>query len=283
MRGRLTDAIRDRPGIYRLAQRARLAGSAAADAADALFTRSDDLLPPRRYRLVGGGDFTEVGRRLVAELVELGRLEPDDAILDIGCGCGRMAIPLLDRLGPEGRYRGFDIVPDWIRWCSDQITERNPNFRFVVADIENRKYNPAGRFEASRYRFPYDTATFDVAFATSVFTHLMQADLDNYLREAARVLATGGRLLATLFLLNRRSLERMSAGDTTIEFGRHRDGAFVTDPSLPELAVAYEEGAVRALYLQHGLEVIEPIRYGSWAGEGTRIGRQDLVVARRVG
>lgn len=238
-------------------------------------------MPPRRYRLVGGGDFVEVGRRFVDELVELGELGHDDAVLDIGCGVGRMAIPLLDRLGPDGRYRGFDIVPQWVRWCNEHVAARHAGFEFAVVDVENGKYNPSGGSAASTFRFPYDRATFDVAFAASVFTHLLREDLDNYLAEAARVLVPDGRLLATFYLVDERARERMRAGTTVVAFDHRRDGALVTDPSLPELVVAYEEEAVRSLYARHGLEIVEPIRHGSWAGVGDRQGRQDLVVARR--
>lgn len=283
MTDRVVSFVRRNPAAYRLAQRLRLAGLSAADAAEALTTRRRALVPPRRYRLVGGGDFTAVGRRFVAELVDLGRLEPNGAVLDIGCGVGRMAIPLLGHLEPEGRYRGFDVVPEWIRWCTDHVTARHSGFRFTVADIENRKYNPAGRFQASTYRFPYDSESFDVAFATSVFTHLMRDDVDNYVREAARVLSPGGRLLATFHLLNPRTFGRMRMGDTAIAFRDGGDGVYVADPSLPELSVAYEENAVRELYARHGLEILEPMRYGSWSGNGVRRGRQDLVVARRTG
>lgn len=275
-------AVRRNPATYRLAQRLRFVGLAALDAVEAAAGRRDELLPPRRYRLVGRGDFAAVGRGFVAEVVDLGALGPADAVLDIGCGAGRMAIPLLDRLGPEGRYRGFDIVPQWVRWCSEHVAPRHPGFEFTLADVGNRKYNPSGRSEASTFRFPYRSGTFDVAFAASVFTHLLRADLDNYLREAARVLVPGGRLLATFYLLDERSRERMRAGATAVAFDHRRDGAFVTDPSVPELVVAYEEEAVRSLFAEHGLEILEPIRHGSWAGAGERAGRQDLVVARRA-
>lgn len=94
-------------------------------------------------------------------------------------------------------------------------------------------YNPSGRFEASNYRFPYESESFGVAFATSVFTHLMRADLDNYVKEAARMLAPGGRLLATFFLLNDGSLKRMRAGKAGTDFSHLRDGCNVSDPGLP--------------------------------------------------
>ena len=67
---------------------------------------------------------------------------------------------------------------------------------FAHADIANALYNPGGSVRASDYRFPYEDASFDFAFAISVFTHLVQDDAANYIAEAARVLASGGRLLS---------------------------------------------------------------------------------------
>ena len=41
----------------------------------------------------------------------------------------------------------------------------------------------------------------DVAFLTSVFTHMLPEDVEHYLDELARVLKPGGRTLITWFLL----------------------------------------------------------------------------------
>lgn len=279
MKERLVSAARRSPPVYRLGQRARLAALATADALETVTARRRGLVPPRRYRLVGAGDFVEVGHRHVGHLAELAGLRDSDAVLDIGCGSGRMAIPLLDVLGPDGSYSGFDIVPDWIRWCRDNITTRNPEFRFTLADIRNRKYNPGGALEASEYRFPYDPEAFSIAFATSVFTHLLPPDVDNYIAETARVLTPGGRCLSTFFLITGDSPERKAQ----LDFSHRADGCWVTDPALPELAVAYDEEAVRRLHHQHGLEIVEPIHHGSWSGRDDARDYQDIVVARRPG
>jgi len=235
------------------------------------------LIPPRRFRQVGGGDFTEIGQRWVSELKELAGLRPSGAVLDIGCGSGRIAIPLLDYLDERGTYHGFDVVPEWVAWCQEHISRRNPWFEFARAEVRNAKYNPSGP-PASQYRFPYEAESFDVAMAISVFTHLTMADLRNYVAEAGRVLKPGGRLLATFFIVD--AANESAPGSAKIDFS-HRDGdCYVADPGLPELIVGYEEDRVRDTYHEAGLEVLEPIRYGSWSGRAGRT-RQDIVVARK--
>ena len=112
-----------------------------------------------------------------------------------------MAVPLLEFLEPDVRYEGFDVVEEGIKWCRREITPRHPNFKFQLADLYNGRYNPHGTVHAAEYRFPYNHSSFDFAISTSVFTHLGPAEVENYLREAFRVLRPGGRLFGTWFLL----------------------------------------------------------------------------------
>lgn len=98
-----------------------------------------------------------------------------------------MAAPLAAYLSKEGSYEGLDIVVQAVRWCSENITPRYPNFRFVHADIYNKSYNPEGKITAHQYAFPYGEASFDFVFLTSVFTHMLPADVENYLHQVSRV------------------------------------------------------------------------------------------------
>src|SRR4051794_41708508 len=50
-----------------------------------------------------------------------------------------------------------------------------PLSRSAVADLFNARYNPAGTQSADAYTFPYGDGRFDFALATSVFTHLLEA------------------------------------------------------------------------------------------------------------
>ena len=121
---------------------------------------------------MGGGDFEQVGRGLLSLLVANG-LRRNSRVLDMGCGIGRVAIPMTEYLSSEGSYEGFDIVPSSIDWCRANIGERLPSFRFVLLDVANSRYNTQGSFTAENVQFPYREDDFDFAFAISLFTHLL--------------------------------------------------------------------------------------------------------------
>jgi SAM-dependent methyltransferase len=234
-------------------------------------------LPPLRLRDVGQGDFRRIGDELAALLVRSGNLQPGQRVLDIGCGVGRVAIPLTRLLSSGGSYDGFDIVKRWIRWCRRNITPRYPNFRFVHADIYNSHYNRSG-VPAAQFRFPYADASFDLAFATSVFTHLDVEAMRNYLAEAQRVLRPGGTLLATFFLLDDEVKSRLGT-DTALDFKVDRGSWRLLDEHDPDWAIAIERNLLTDLLPPNAWH--EPqIEHGSWRHRGGT-SFQDVVVAVR--
>jgi SAM-dependent methyltransferase len=243
----------------------------------------DEMLPPPDGFSVGIGDFQAIGQSFVEELKRSCGLAPHHHVLDVGCGTGRIAIPLTQYLSPEARYEGFDPVREAIRHCRRRISPSYPNFRFQLADLYNKTYSPWGRFKDFEYRFPYDDGAFDVVFAVSVFTHLLPAGAQRYLQEAARVLKPGGHFLATFFLLNDASTSAVDAGGSTVPLPARYDVHRLSDPDVPEAAVAFDESFVMGLYSRFGLELKQPPGYGTWSGRAPSGygGYQDLVVARR--
>jgi SAM-dependent methyltransferase len=176
-----------------------------------------------------------------------------------------------------GSYEGFDVVPAAVEWCRREITPRHPKFRFQLADIKSARYNPRGTWQAAEYRFPYEDASFDFAFLTSVFTHLQRPAVENYVAELARVLRPGGRCLATYFLMNEDAVRAMGGHG---QFGFEQDGQLVVDDRVPERAIAFHEQDVRELHERKGLP-IEAVHYGSWCGRERYTSFQDITVSVR--
>jgi len=240
-------------------------------------------LPPAATReFVGDGDFERIGRDFVRYFVDLGGLRPTDRVLDIGCGIGRMAIPLAGFLAAPGTYEGFDIGAIGIDWCNRNIARRNPRFKFTHVDLYNSFYNPRGTLDPGTFRFPYSDEGFDFGFATSVFTHLMPSTATHYLQELTRVLRVGGRGVLTVFLLDEQSRDGIRSGTSSQAFV-HGIGAAAmsTNVEKPEAAIAYDEEWLRASLGSCGLEIVEPIRWGSWSGRADYLSYQDLLVVRK--
>ena len=268
------------------ARRARL------DLRDVRSGQRDRLLPPRRLGLPS--NLPAVGESLATLLVTDGRLRRDGAVLDIGCGPGRVAAPLTRRLGPEARYEGFDVMAPSIRWCRRAISRRHPNFNFQLADLRNGQYNPDGAETAAEYTFPYADAAFDAALAGSLFTHMRPYESARYLSQAARVLREGGRLLSTWFLFNEAVEARLAAGEL------RRPGVLSSTPlrldrvltdergypyralreDVPEFMIVVDQELVVELHRRAGLRVLE-IRAGSWTGpeQGSAGSGQDMVIS----
>ena len=244
----------------------------ALDARDAVIGRADPLVPPRRLQFVGAGDFAAVGDEFLDHFRALGDLEPHHRVLDIGCGIGRMARPLTGFLD-GGTYDGFDVNREGIAWCAGRYAE-HPSFRFRAVDLFNTRYRPDAGEPAAGFRFPYADEAFDFVFATSVFTHLLTEESDRYLAESARVLAPGGRLFATFFLLDG------DAPAPVLDFHPVDAVASVVDDAVPEEAVAFDAGWLRERLAAHGL-ALRAVEPGDWRGrEGLTY--QDVVVAARA-
>lgn len=252
----------------------------AHDAWDRLRGRAGPLTPPRKLVAGIGGDL-EVGERFVGYFRELAKLGPDEAVLDVGCGVGRMALPLTRYLTPRGRYEGFDIVRANVAWCDRAITPRFPNFHFRHADIFNREYNPRGPVEGHEYRFPYADGSFDFVFLTSVFTHLMPPTVAHYLAEIGRVLRPGGRCAATFFLLTDESNRLVDAGRS--RFTLHpAEGVYrVHSREVPETCIALDERFVEDAVRAVGMTLQRPVHYGVWCGREAGLDFQDLAILRK--
>lgn len=113
---------------------------------------------------------------------------PGDAVLDVCCGTGDLAFELAGRVAPGGHVVGCDFSEQMLDLAREKAAERGA---------------AAVRFEwADALQLPYDDDRFDavtVGFGVRNF-----ADRDRGLREMARVLKPGGRLVILEFTEPRR-------------------------------------------------------------------------------
>jgi SAM-dependent methyltransferase len=220
-------------------------------------------LPPRRLRAWISPlwfNFHDTGRDQLEFFVEMAGLQPSHRVLDIACGVGRLAIPLARYLDDKGTYDGFDINEELIEWCRRKIAAGRSNFGFQTADIATT-WNPKGRFSVDQYRFPYADGQFDFAYAGSIFTHILADGARNYLSQTARVLKPGGRFVSTWLVYNQRSMQLTSTPAIVRRNWKHDHTDFrLKVEDQPEVSVAYDEVAIRKMYREAGLEILEPFR-----------------------
>lgn len=153
--------------------------------------------------IVGGGNARDVGEEWAAFLANQGFLRGGTRILDIGCGCGRLATALA-ATRPDIEYVGIDIVPGLIDFCRKHITESVPSFDFYVVQQESSLYKSFIE-DHDIPVFADDTfkdGHFDVVIATSLFTHTRRDTTQAYFNMANRLLRAGGTMLFSCFAMD---------------------------------------------------------------------------------
>ena len=111
-------------------------------------------------------------------------IDPSDVILEIGCGIGRVGLPLSKECL---HWVGSDISSGMLKHAAARLASR-PNTTLVeLASV--------GLLE-----LPADS--FDVVYCTIVFMHLLEWDRFRYVEEAFRVLRPGGRCYVDNFTVD---------------------------------------------------------------------------------
>ncbi|RBP46064.1 methyltransferase family protein [Roseimicrobium gellanilyticum] len=225
-------------------------------------TAADSMIPPPEMDFVGGGDFAAIGNSFLPLFIKPGGLKPHHRVLDVGCGLGRMAIPLTRYLNEEGSYDGFDIREDGVKWCLERIAPKHPRFRFKLVKLHNSHYLPDEKEDASSFHFPYPSRSFDFVILTSIFTHLQPEVTLNYLDEINRVLKPAGRMFATFFLYAKGAAPRPERVASHLTFPHAYKHYRLQVENNPGAAIAYQESWVTAQCERRGLQIRWPVHHG---------------------
>ncbi|MEM1218117.1 MAG: class I SAM-dependent methyltransferase [Bacteroidota bacterium] len=223
------------------------------------------LTPPKGLIFTGRGDFQREGKRLFERFRDLGGLQPEHRVLDIGSGIGRVAVQLSQYLNERGSYEGFDVIKLGVDWCQKNISTAHSNFTFTYVPLGNDLYRSEGR-DASSFNFPYPDNSFNFAVSNSVFTHMLPEEVQNYLEQLHRVLKPGGRAYLSFFILNEASKAGM-ANNPSFNFKFDHGYYRLLDEQVKAANVAYEED-----YFQQNLLPSDKWKfihqfYGYWSGQ----------------
>jgi SAM-dependent methyltransferase len=204
--------------------------------------------------------FLESGRahaRFFTELLERNGvpLAGQRSVLDLGCGCGRVARWWASVEGPS--FHGCDYNPKLAGWCAANLPFLDARVNSLAPPL------PFG-----------DAKPFGLIYALSVFTHLTDELERDWLSEIRGSLGEGDLFLFTVS--GERYAERLGAGDRA-RFDRgeritHFDETAGTNLCAAFHPPSYVEGEMLA-----GFEVLEAVRSDSPDYLG-----QDAYLARRV-
>lgn len=142
-----------------------------------------------RHRTWVGGLWEEIGLLQFNYLVASG-LKPDMNMLDIGCGCFRAGIHLVNYLNPK-KYHGIDV--------SGELMDVGYNEEIRPAGLHN-KLPKKNLKETDEFNFEGLAKNYDFAIAQSVFTHLPSHNLKICLNNLARYMSAGGKFFVTAFI-----------------------------------------------------------------------------------
>ena len=126
-----------------------------------------------------GANFDTMGL-IQRDLLVAHGLRPDGVVVDVGCGAGRLALPLSTYLTEEGHYTGTDVVPELVRYARRLVNR--PDWKFRVVD---------------QLRIPAPRDSADIVCFFSVMTHLRHEHSYLYLRAAKRVVKPTGRIVVS--------------------------------------------------------------------------------------
>ncbi len=207
-------------------------------------------------------------------------IKPNSKVLEIGCQYGRTTMPFTEFLDNKGEFFGIDIVPDMIDYCKNHISAKYSNFKFFVADIYNKWYNPKGKEKSTNFKFPFESEYFDFIFLVSVFTHMLPDDLENYLTEISRMLKKDGYCLITYLLFNESVLENTSSNNIMkkyiFDYGIYR----TKNEHYPEAEIVYDESWIKNLYEKNQIN-IKSIIYGQISDPSSKF-PQDMIIGKKL-
>jgi SAM-dependent methyltransferase len=171
-------------------------------------------------------------------------------VVELGCGCGRIARALKEPWF-QGTYVGVDIDAEMLEYCRNNFPAGR--FKFVLSPHKSSTYSPGSSCDTSVTAADLVIAepnSKDFVYAFTVFAHLLESELTDYLREIYRVLRVGGIMYVDFLCIEYVELGRRWT------FRHRRGNAHVESARYPEAAVAYHETFITELAANCGFREI---------------------------
>jgi SAM-dependent methyltransferase len=237
--------------------------------------------------VVGGGDPEVVAAEIVAALAKRVDLGAVRSILDVGCGCGRIATALTQHLNSISHYVGVDILPALVEFGRKFISPRYPQFEFLLLDEGNSTYDAWKRkgsvADLARLSDARRGGSVDLAISVSLFTHLDYLPAVKILSAIGGMLAEGRQAFITFFVLDSEVRAGITGGRSCFQFAHRTPSGelFAEKIEDPTYAVGYSVEKLDELIRSAGLQREQWIR-GYWAQGNSGEIFQDAVILTKI-
>lgn len=164
------------------------------------------------------------------------------SILDLGCGCGRLARMFK---GYKGHLTGCDIYPGHVEWVNNNL----PYMNAVLTNPDTA--------------LPFGNGQFELIISISVLTHLNEESQDFMLSELRRITHKDGLLLLTIHgeraleratteehVWNILGVDRLAFEQAQIAFSQDRHGFILQEGHLTDDKFQYGISLHSARYVQ---------------------------------
>jgi SAM-dependent methyltransferase len=240
----------------------KIAGNAIARMLARPFPDLRDLPPNHLCIRIGAGNrifnshvnFIQAGNELWLTFLSRKYCTSNSDVVELGCGCGRLARPL--RNPPwspwfEGTYVGIDIDSEMIEYCRNNFPAER--FQFILSSHKSKTYSRGNSCTESNTALDVSIAapeSKDFVYSLSLYSHLLEIEVVDYLNETYRILKGDGIMYMTFFCV-----EHLELGGRWT-FKHRRGNAYVESPRYPEAAVAYHEAFMTEVITNCGFREI---------------------------
>lgn len=133
------------------------------------------------YDVITGLLFLGQEQNLRQATLDLVKINPQDTILEVGCGTGSLTLAAKRKAGPESRVFGIDPAPDMIETAKHKAAKSGLDIEFKLGLIE---------------AIPFPDNTFDIVLSSAMMHHVPAGETQRKgIEEVFRVLKPGGQFL----------------------------------------------------------------------------------------
>lgn len=140
------------------------------------------------YWIGGPGLFSHLGRAVFSlsgtvyagRFIQAAGLRPEDRVMEVGSGLGRILTASQRRVGAEQHYVGIDLSYQMVSRARRGLEPRRPPIHFLLA---------------SALQMPFRPQCFDVVLLSHVVKYLTDPQLRQVLAQVRELLRPGGRIV----------------------------------------------------------------------------------------